>query len=120
MKPSTPKAELPPSTRLRKAVFGGSHNGFRRASIALTVLAGLALTASGQNLPQSGTNTISGLVRFVNTDADILARLGPPGDEGMTSFAVLAYTDPPEVLQANKIIYTADHLSSPYALTVSA
>ena len=88
--------------------------------IAFAALAALALNTFAQDLPQSGTNTISGLVRFVNTDPDILARLGPPGNEGMTSFAILAYTDPPDVLQASKVMYTADPLSSPYALTVTA
>ncbi|NOS69649.1 MAG: hypothetical protein HOP33_06945 [Verrucomicrobia bacterium] len=87
--------------------------------LLLATLAGYALPASAQEV-QSGTNTISGLVRFVNTDLDILARLGPPGNEGMTYFAIYAYTDPPDVLQASKIVYTADHLSSPYALTVTA
>jgi hypothetical protein len=69
--------------------------------------------------PPSGTNTISGVVRFTNADADILARLGPPGNEGMTSFSIFAYTDPPEVLQSIKTIYNADPLSNPYALTVA-
>jgi len=71
--------------------------------LLLAALAGLAPTASAQ-VVQSGTNTISGLVRFVNTDPDILARLGPPGNEGMTFLAIYAYTDPPDVLQASKNI----------------
>lgn len=88
-------------------------------SLLFAALAGLAPEAVAQ-VVQSGTNTISGLIRFLNIDPDIVARLGPPGDEGMTDFTVFAHTDPPEVLQSSKNIHTADPLSSPYALTVTA
>lgn len=95
------------------------HPGFRRTAAVFAVLASFVATAPGQQV-QSGTNTISGLVQFSNTDPDILARLGPPGDEGMFAFSIFAYTDPPDALIASKNFITADHLSSPYALTVTA
>jgi hypothetical protein len=86
----------------------------------------LALAAAGllhafaADVPQAGTNIIRGSVRFVNIDPDILARLGPPGDEGMTAFAVVANSAPPDAFQASKGIYNADRLSNPYELTVTA
>ncbi len=95
-------------------------NPRRTPTFLVTLLATLVLPALAQNLPPSGTNTIQGLVRFVNTDPDILARLGPPGNEGMNSFSIYANTDAPDALQASKAVYTADPLSSPYALTVTA
>lgn len=70
--------------------------------------------------PPSGTNSIYGTIRFTNADADILARLGPPGNEGMSSFSLQAYTDVPEPLQSSKSIFGADPLSNPYSLTVAA
>ncbi|MBM3846679.1 MAG: hypothetical protein FJ405_10410, partial [Verrucomicrobia bacterium] len=76
------------------------------------------LLAADTQLP--GTNQIQGVVRFTNTDPDILARLGPPGDEGMRSLAVIAYTDPPELLQSTKLVQPTDPLSQPYDLTVAA
>jgi hypothetical protein len=88
--------------------------------LTLASVVGFAHLATAADVPPSGTNAINGLVRFVNTDPDILARLGPPGDEGVASFAIFAYTEPPETFQASKVIYTADHLSSPYELTVTA
>lgn len=95
------------------------HLGFRRTAAVFAVLASFVATAPSQQV-QSGTNTISGLVQFSNTDPDILARLGPPGDEGMFAFSIFAYTDPPDALIASKNFITANHLSSPYALTVTA
>ena len=90
-------------------------------SILLLCLACLtAMTAAAADLPPSGTNTIFGLVRFVNADADILARLGPPGGEGMTAFGIYAYTDPPDSLQTTKGVYSTDPLSNPYEVTVTA
>ena len=38
MKPATPKTEPPPSTQLRKAVFGGSHVSFSRTDLCFTSL----------------------------------------------------------------------------------
>ena len=49
-----------------------------------------AQTAGAADLPPPGTNTISGVVRFTNADTDILDRLGPSGNEGMTSFSIFA------------------------------
>ena len=81
---------------------------------------GLALTAAAADLPPSGTNTIQGLVQFVNADADILARLGPPGNEGMVDLVIDTYSAPPDSLRAVKTFYGVDKLSTPYALTVAA
>jgi hypothetical protein len=86
----------------------------------------LALAAAGllpafaADLPPSGTNTIQGLVQFANADPDILARLGPPGNEGMTDYALYAYSDSPDSLSAIKGVSGADKLSNPYTLTVTA
>lgn len=88
--------------------------------LPLTLLCLATLPAGAADLPPSGTNTIRGFVRFVNADPDILARLGPPGDEGMTSFAVIANSAPPNALAASKSLYTDDRLSHPYELTVAA
>ncbi len=70
--------------------------------------------------PPAGTNLIRGVVQFTNVDPDILARLGPPGEEGLGSLTVFAYTDPPDSLQATKNLTAADPLSVPYELTVAA
>jgi hypothetical protein len=69
---------------------------------------------------ESGTNTVQGLVQFLNTDPDILARLGPPGNEGMTDIGIYAYSDSPDALSASKGFSGADKLSNPYTLTVTA
>jgi hypothetical protein len=87
--------------------------------IALAALAILAPDAPAQTV-QTGTNSISGLVRFVNTDPEILARLGPPGNEGMVAFSIFAYVEPAGVPSASKNVYPADPLGGPYALTVTA
>lgn len=79
-----------------------------------------ALAAPAADAPPAGTNTLSGLVRLTNADPDILARLGPPGNEGISSFTVFAYTDPPDVLQSSKTVLGANPLLTPYALTVAA
>lgn len=84
------------------------------------LLAGLAWCAPAASLPDSGTNTLQGTLRFANTDAGILARLGPPGDEGLLSWVMFAYTDPPESLQTTKYFVAGDRLSHPYELTVTA
>ena len=78
-----------------------------------------ALCAQAADI-ESGTNTISGVVQFSNADPDILARLGPPGNEGMKDLVIDAYSAPPDSLRAVKILYGVDKLSAPYALTVAA
>jgi hypothetical protein len=92
-------------------------------SLTLLLLAALAAFAPitrAVDPPPSGTNTLAGLVRFTNADPDILARLGPPENEGVTSLSIFAYTDPPEVLQSSKTFSGADPVSNPYSLTVAA
>src|SRR5262245_7956960 len=89
-------------------------------SLVLAALAGFSLAALAADLPQSGTNRINGTVRFTNADGDILARLGPPGNEGISSFAIFATTDSPDPIQSVKSVNEADPLSNPYALTVAA
>src|SRR6187431_1589788 len=86
----------------------------------LLLFASLTLGAAAADLPPSGTNSIYGFVRFVNTDLEILARLGPPGDEGMGSYAVIANSPPPITLSASKSAYTEDRFSNEYELTVTA
>src|SRR5436190_1223509 len=88
--------------------------------LMLALLAALASSVPAADLPVPGTNRISGVVRFTNADADILALLGPPGDEGMSSFSIFANTDPPESLQSTKTVSGADRLSNPYEMTVIA
>ncbi len=78
-----------------------------------------ALSAQAADI-QSGTNTIQGVVQFANADADILAQLGPPGNEGMTDIALYAYSYSPDSLSAIKGVSGADKLSNPYTLTVTA
>lgn len=85
-----------------------------------TVLASVTLTTCAADLPPSGTNSIYGFVRFANADPDILARLGPPGDEGLGSYVVIANSPPPLTLSASKFAYTDDRLSNAYELTVTA
>ncbi len=88
---------------------------------ALAALGGAATLVSAEiNPPPAGTNTISGLVRFINVDPDIQARLGPPGNEGMGSFTLFAYTDPPDSLQSTKSISGSDPVTQPFAMTVAA
>ncbi len=79
-----------------------------------------ALTTVAADLPVSGTNIIQGVLQFANADAEILARLGPPGNEGMTDYALYAYTYSPDSLSAIKGVADADKLSNPYTLTVTA
>jgi len=79
-----------------------------------------ALTSTAADLPPSGTNTIQGVVQFANADPDILARLGPPGNEGMKDLVIDAYSTPPDSLRAVKTLSGVDKLSAPYALTVAA
>ncbi len=69
---------------------------------------------------ESGTNTIRGVVQFANGDLDILARLGPPGNEGMTDYALYAYSYSPDSISAIKGVTGAEKLSNPYTLTVTA
>ena len=91
------------------------------SSFLLFLLSSLsALTAFAADLPPSGTNTIQGVVQFANADPDILARLGPPGNEGMTDYALYAYSYSPDSLSAIKGVTGADKLSNPYTLTVTA
>ncbi len=88
---------------------------------ALVALGGASPTVGAEvNPPPAGTNTISGLVRFTNGDPDIQARLGPPGLEGMGSFTIFAYTDPPDPLQTTKSISDSDPVAQPFAMTVAA
>ena len=82
--------------------------------LVLVLLASLLHSALAIEPPPSGTNAIVGVVQFVNVDPDILARLGPPGDEGMTDFAIFAYSDPPDTLQSSKAFIGVDKLSNPY------
>lgn len=84
------------------------------------LLAFTAVSARAAEADVTGTNQIHGIVGFSNVDPDIRARLGPPGDEGMGSFVVFAYTEGPDTLQTTKFIVAADKLSEPYDLTVSA
>ena len=58
MKPGTPKTELPPSTQLRKAVFGGSHYSRRdflrqcaAAAVTLSIVICAALPCFGEPVP---------------------------------------------------------------------
>lgn len=83
-------------------------------------LAFTARLAHAAEADVTGTNQIHGIVGFSNVDPDIRARLGPPGDEGMGSFVVFAYTEGPDTIQTTKFIVAADKLSEPYDLTVSA
>ena len=46
-------------------------------NLLLIPLAATAFYAFAADAPESGTNSINGLVRFTNADAGILARLGP-------------------------------------------
>jgi len=78
-----------------------------------------ALSAHAADI-ESGTNTIQGAVQFANADPDILARLGPPGNEGMTDIGIYAYSGSPDALSAIKGVSGADKLSNPYTLTVTA
>ena len=79
-----------------------------RVSLSLVLLSCLsALTVPAADLPPSGTNTISGVVRFINADPDILARLGPPGlryaralSDDVT--AVYVSTDPADAAAVQK------------------
>ena len=91
-----------------------------RSTLSFSLSCLVALTATAADLPPSGTNTISGVVRFTNADADILARLGPPGNEGMVDLVIDTYSSPPDSLRAVKIFHGVDKLSTPYALTVAA
>src|SRR5689334_21183234 len=84
------------------------------------VLAGATSRALGAELPPVATNAIRGVVRFTNTDPDILARLGPPGNEGISSVVLIANSEPPDTVSASKYVPNADFLSNEYALTVSA
>ncbi len=99
-------------------------NPVQIACAILVLLLGMVLpevtSAQQSEPPPSGTNSIYGTIRFTNADAEILARLGPPGNEGMSSFSILAYTDVPEPLQSSKSIFAVDPLSNPYSLTVAA
>ena len=89
-------------------------------AVVLALLAGWISTALAVDPPESGTNTLQGVVQFVNADPDILARLGPPGNEGMKNLVIYATSTPPDPLQSVKIFYDVDKLSTPYALTVAA
>jgi hypothetical protein len=86
--------------------------------MVLAFLASSGPVAFAQSV-QTGTNTISGLVRFGNTDPGILTRLGPPGNEGVLAFSILAYAEPAGVPSASKSVYPADPLGGAYALTVA-
>lgn len=86
----------------------------------LALWAGLLPAAFALEPPPSGTNTIQGVVQFVNVDPDIVALLGAPGNEGMKDLVIYAYSAPPDSLQAIKILSGVDKLSVPYALTVAA
>jgi hypothetical protein len=88
--------------------------------LMLAMLAALASSAPAADLPVPGTNRINGVVRFTNADSEILALLGPPGDEGISSFSIFAYTDPPDSLQSTKTVSSADRLNNPYEMTVVA
>ncbi|HKX62830.1 MAG TPA: hypothetical protein VJS65_13315 [Verrucomicrobiae bacterium] len=74
---------------------------FFALSICLSLATAGLFPAVAAELPPTGINSISGQLSLTNTDPDILARLGPPGDEGMYAFTIYAYTDPPEVLQSS-------------------
>lgn len=88
--------------------------------LSAIILASRVLLAAPAEPPPSGTNSISGTIRFTNADTDILARLGPPGNEGMSSISLQAYTEVPEPLQSSKGLFGVDPLSNPYSLTVAA
>ncbi len=84
------------------------------------VLAALSLQPTfAADPPEAGTNTIHGIIQFINADAGILARLGPPGEEGMTNVSFFAYTDPPDVIQTTKVLYGPDRVINPYSMTVA-
>jgi len=56
---------------------------FFALSICLSLATAGLFPAVAAELPPAGVNFISGQLSFTNTDPDILARLGPPADEGM-------------------------------------
>lgn len=85
------------------------------SAFALSVIAALAAEA-----PPSGTNVIQGVVRFTNADTNILARLGPPGNEGMAQFILYAYAAGPPALLTTKNIINTNYLTNAYEVTVSA
>ena len=103
---------------------GLAHDGVKTMKTMLRLqFVFLALTGALSALAadiESGTNTIQGVVQFANADPDILARLGPPGNEGMTDITLFAYSVSPDSLSAIKGISGADKLSNPYTLTVTA
>ena len=86
----------------------------------LAALLPQSLVAQGAEPPPAGTNFIHGTVRFTNADGDILARLGPPGNEGMSWVSLVAYTDVPEPLQSSRFFPALDPLINPYSVTVAA
>ena len=89
-----------------------------RLALALACL--IPMLGLSADLPPSGTNTISGRLRFTNVDPTILDRLNAPGDEGVSAFSIIANSAPPDSLSATKFIYTNDRLGGNYALTVAA
>src|SRR5450759_4765898 len=59
MKPATPKTELPPTTQLRKVVFGGSHKREHLAGLCAFLLSGIFLLLFSPSLAIGASATLS-------------------------------------------------------------
>ena len=67
-------------------------------------------------------NTISGTLRFTNTNPSILSLLKAPGNEGMSNIVVLAYSIPPAppITAYSDVLPATNRVASAYQMTVDS
>ena len=67
-------------------------------------------------------NTISGTLRFTNSNPAILNLLKPPGNEGMSNLVVLAYSIPPAppITTYSDVLPATNRVASAYQMTVDS
>lgn len=90
-----------------------------RLFVALLWLAGFATVRAGD--AEFQTRPVRGTIRFSNTNTEILERLGPPGNEGVTSIGVFADSRAPNAgLRSTAVPPATNRLSNTYSLIVQA
>ncbi len=97
----------------------------RRVAVPFALLwCGLCFAALAPARAQDAelnTRLLRGVVRFANAHPEIIARLGPPGNEGITSFGLRADSlEPRPGLVASTVPPVLDKLGNPYDLVLQA
>jgi Zn-dependent metalloprotease len=97
-----------------------ARTGLMAARFLLGISLMLVFPARAQDVKLT-TRPVRGVVKFTNTNLEILNRLGPPGNQGVTSLSLRADSLPPRAgISAFTVPPVVDKLENPYALVLQA